>query len=171
MTDLEDLWPNVESAAPDNPGPLLVVAGWCEENDEPSLAYALKWCAGHQKRPWKRSTVRRPWRWIRQQSRYVKLSKKAVERLSYAIIPTAIFDQDDDYPNACFINFSGSVDAYRELSLWLIKARRDVEIPTIVIPPQPEIVKLDPLTCAMCGIMRSRDVVTCPVCRSDEVKK
>src|SRR5262245_39865186 len=69
--DLESLWPGVEAALPDNPGPLLIAAEWGDENNESDLAYLLKWCAGHGKRPHRRTdVVRWPWRWIRRQSSY-----------------------------------------------------------------------------------------------------
>lgn len=172
MTTLEDLWLGVEMAGPDNPGPLLVAADAADEEGKPLLAYALRWCAGHQKRPEHRVHISRfPWRWMREQKDYRRLSKVQARKLAFAILPRQVFDSGiGQVPDAWVEDFQVSIGAYQDLGAALGYLRQVVEVPKIVLPPQPEIVRTNPLTCAQCGIMRSRDVEICPVCYSTEVR-
>lgn len=167
---LEELWDGVETAAPDNPAPLLVAADAADEEDKPELAYALRWCAGHKKRPHKRLGISRfPWRWIRHQGYYRTISRKAVGLLSFAILPQPVFDAMPNWKSGEWCaDLRGSTYAYDFLAVALVNLREVVEVPSIVLPPAPVVVRTDPMTCAACGILRARHVEVCPVCKSNE---
>lgn len=171
LATLESLWPGVEAAPPDDPGPLVVCADWCDANDKPALAYALRWCAGHEKRPYKRGDVIRfPWLWMRWQSRYAGISRRELGRRAAAIIHPCVYDESNS--ELYEVIYKNSLDAYSSLAVWLSNVRGAVEVPTIVLPPAPQVVASGPqvvasgpLACARCGVLRDRTVLDCPVCR------
>lgn len=171
MTTLEDLWPGVEQAPPDKPGPLLVAADWFDENDKPELAYALTWCAGHGKRPLVRTDVAKwRFRWVRRQEsyKYGTISGAALRRLDYAVVPYFLFAAHrEDFWKA---DFSTALWAYEWLGTALRCLRNVVEVPTIIRPPAPQIIASGPaplelVTCGVCGIVRGAGVIACPFCR------
>lgn len=169
---LEELWPGVEAAKPDDPAPLLVCADLCDERNKPSLAYALRWCAAHKRRPFRRADVSRiPWQWIRDQKRYATgglLSLRKVANRREAVLSPLVFAAGniDESQHS----LSSQLGAYHWVAAALAKLRAVVEMRDIVLPPQPAIIRTDPLTCSQCGIMRERSRLECPVCRSVEVK-
>lgn len=170
MTTLEDLWPGVEAAAPDNPAPLLVCADCCDESGEPQLAFALRWCAGHGKRPHRRPEVRRwPWRWIRENAQRPKsVTQTAVRSMQHCVLSQWIFAVAR-HPTWC-IDHSQARWAYNWLANQLWTLRGVVEIPNVVLPP-PTVLPTGPVQCAGCGVLRARDRLDCPVCRSTEVTR
>lgn len=164
------LWTGVEEAGPENPQPLLVCADWCDENGNPALAYALRWSAAHKRRPYRRTdVVRHPWQWIRDQKRYFgNLSLRKVEGRKHAVLAPLVFAAGNlDRSDLCLETQYAS---YVWLGFALERLRKVVEMRDIVIPPQPAIVRLGPVTCSQCGIVRERERTACPVCGSGEVK-
>jgi hypothetical protein len=173
VTTLDDLWPGIESAAPDSPGPLVVAADCADEEGLGTLAYALRWAAGHSKRPLRRAGISRfPWRWIRAQASYRSLSKKALVSLAPCVVPQPVFDAmpNRDHRGEWCLDLRDSTAAYEYLASALAQLRAAVEVPAIVVPPQPSLVAMGPVECAACGILRSRGRLDCPVCGSSEVK-
>ena len=170
MTTLTELWPGVESAPPDNPVPLLVCADCCDESDKPTLAYALRWCAAHKRRPHRRTdVVREPWQWIRDQKRYDGgLSLRKVQQRRPAVLSALVFSAAG--LNANQHSVATQLIAYYWIASALDRIRKVVEMREIVLPLQPAIVRLGPVTCAQCGIVRERERVACPVCYSTDVK-
>ncbi len=168
-TALGDLWPGVENSAPDDPAPLLVAADKADEEGDPRLAYALRWCAGKRRRPYRRGNiVRRPWVWLRDQSSYRHISSKEVQRREACILPRCVFDEWGD--DTCENEFKTAQHAYDQLALCIGNVREAIEVPTIVLPPAPQIVATGPVECQRCGILRARTVLDCPVCKSNEVR-
>jgi hypothetical protein len=169
--DFRILWQNVERAVWNDPVPLLVCADYCDEQDKQSIGYALRWCAGHKRRPSHRNVKRHPWHWIRQQYRYgSSISKVELSGRAFAVVPRVLFDvQEYDHWRA---SFSTQMDAYRWLAEGLRRLRSVVEVPAIVLPPAPVVVHPEAATvmCAQCGVVRDRGILDCWVCKSSEVK-
>lgn len=166
MNQLADFWPGIESAEPDSPAPLLVCADWCDENEQPNLAFALRWCAARGRRPFRRVEVKRhPWEWLREQSRYTGLAKTQVAARAAAVLPRLIFDNlDHNRGHSHTYAYKGSLGAYSELAAALAGIHAALDLPTITVTARPEILRADPITCEGCGVMRARVVELCPVC-------
>jgi hypothetical protein len=170
---LEELWPGVKAAAPDDPAPLLVAADKCDEVGKPDLAYALRWCAGKKRRPFLAKKAigggrRDAWQWFTDWKLTTFLLPREVKVRKPAILPAIVFTAGRyEHP---WIMWANVQRAYDWLGFALANLRVVVEVPNIVLPPQPEIVRAGPVTCAACGIMRDRDKLDCPVCKSSEVK-
>lgn len=173
--EIAHLWGAVESAAPNDPLPLLIVADRCAElhplfpkGGWADFEFTLRWCAGRERRPYRTSQVKFPWCWVCDRDRYRRLSRPEVQRRKYAVLPRELFqiENGDAESNSWRTNF----DAYESLNRCLRRLRRILAAPTVTIPPSPEVVKAGPVTCATCGLMRARTKFDCPVCRSSEVQ-
>lgn len=84
---LADLWHAVELASPTDPFPLLLAADRCvelhdrePENGWDELGFALRWCAGRNRRPVKTKYVRHPWLWICERQRHSAFNKAELKR-------------------------------------------------------------------------------------------
>jgi hypothetical protein len=169
MTSLEDLWPGVITAPPDDPGPLLVMADFCDANDLPQLAYGLKWCAGHRKRPYLRHDVRRyPFSWLRRQYRYQRLNPSGIRHRTPSILPVPVFEAiPNRAPDSYCEEYANGKSPYIELAIALATLREIVEVPLIVLPPVPQIVRSEMILCEKCGVFRSSAFPLCTVCKTD----
>ncbi len=173
--DLESLWPGVEAAAPDNPGPLVVAAGWCEENGEHELSYALMWCAGHRKRPWFRADLaRKRWEWYKAgRGVWHSMTKTQAKERAAAFLPRTLWELKGFSRNlsGSWQSWRQSINAYRDLAFVLAGMRMIVEYPGFTATrPVINLTGSSHAVCARCGIMRDCSVLDCPVCKSSEVK-
>lgn len=172
--EIAELWPAVEQAAPNDPLPLLVCADRCAElcasdtgKQWDHIEFALRWCAGRNRRPYRTNLVRTPWTWMRLQSYYYGASGAELRRREPSVIPASIFNKS--MGESWEQRFKFSYFAYAALSDWLALVRADLSAPTLTLMPPPEVVRTGPVACAACGLMRARGKVECPVCRSTEV--
>lgn len=168
---LYDFMPAVEAAKPDDPQPLLVAADWCDENGKARLAYALKWCAGKGKRPFRRTDVqRRPWLWYcHSRALETALGKRTFRARGAAILSGVFHDVMKAPIGPRWVDFPTLAEAYQWLGEGLAILRQLIEVPQIIIPPQPQVVRLGPVTCAKCGALRGREFLECFACKSTEV--
>lgn len=168
MSDFPALWSGVEQARADDPAPLLVCADWCDEHQKVDLAYSLKWCAGKKRRPYLRTDVsRNKWQWYENGRRFRDSFTKAQRQDRVAAVLQPVFfvcaaSRSDDWR----ASFATGLDAYSWLAETLANLRKAVEVPDIVLPPQPDIARIDPVVCDSCGVMRGRHVTACPVCHA-----
>lgn len=173
--EIAALWPSVEQAAPNDPLPLLVCADRCAELNASDtgkrwdhIEFALRWCAGRSRRPYRTKLVRRPWSWTRLQVWSRGTSNAELRRREPSVIPASVFDKS--MVDAWEYGFKDSYFAYAALCDWLALVRADLSAPTLTLPSPPEVVKAGPVTCAACGILRARGKLECPLCRSSEVQ-
>ncbi|VTT96550.1 unnamed protein product [Gemmataceae bacterium] len=159
----------VERAGPKDPQPLLRLADWCQDHDRHGWAFAMRWCAGMETRPFFRPDVKRfPWEWLRSQNQYHRLSGPQVRARAAATLPAVVFDAMDDTDR------SDPIAAYSEC-LWAYKALTsalaDLTL-ILAIPDLPATVtkpaEVELACCRGCGVARNKYVATCPVCKLTE---
>lgn len=163
---LTNFWPAVETAGVDDPQPLLVAADWYDENEKPDLAHFLKWCAGKRKRPFRRTEViRKPWTWWCWTKRSEgEMGPKRFKHRHAAFLQYIFFDamKSNHEPEG----FATCHEAYVWGAEALKRLRSVVDVPNIVVPPQPQVIRLEHLSCERCGLIRTAATVTCPVCKT-----
>jgi len=176
--EIADLWPAVEQAAPDDPLPLLVAADKCAElhaaTNPPwwvsQLEFALRWCAGRNRRPVKTGYVRHEWMWIckRKKGQYRTVTGGQLKRDECCVLPRLVFEA---FAGTCeFDRWRTSFTAYDYLMKGLEDLGAALRAPKLTLPPPPEVVRAAPVTCASCGVMRARTRFQCPVCHSNEIQ-
>lgn len=156
----------IETGDPADRTALLVFADWCDEHEKPDFAYALRWCAGRGRRPYKRhDVIRYPWQWVREQKTYRGMTKAELRARSGAILPQAVFDAMKEPGEEGMITFSyrDLKAAYEYLSRGLSRLREAVAYPDLP-PAVPRKSTVDLTTCPACGLARSAKVEACPVC-------
>lgn len=171
MSDFDALFANVEKAGPDEPQPLLVMADWCQDHDEPHWSYALKWCAGHRRRPFRRHDVlKQQWVWVRRQKAYRSLTRAELAVRASAVLPAVVFDHLGGWYSGDVwqATYMGARPAYLALVKSLQQLRMTLDVPDL----PPELVRpteVELTVCRQCGISRAKFVELCPVCKSPEV--
>lgn len=151
MNDFESLWRAVELSLPNDPAALCACADFIEEErpyiaDKLELAYALKWCAGHRKRPWFRSDLaRKRWEWYRGTGNLTNLTGRQKKERGAAMLPRYLWNLTavKDGMTGGWDVRKTSLGSYRALGRALAALRSVVEVPNIVAPPQP-VIELPP---------------------------
>jgi len=172
MTDLEAMWPAVESSAPGDPTPLLVAADWLgdhpDERTEP-LEFALRWCAGNRKRAHRRTDVLKPqWGWVKEKARYQRLTKAEVRERAAAVVPAVLYDHLAHPLELEWSWWTSGQAAYFGLASALATLRAVVAVPDLVLPPPRVVQAPGVVTCVGCGIVRGGDRKECPVCHATD---
>lgn len=170
-SDFSTLLLACEFAPAEEATPFLVAADWCDEHDLGKWAYALRWCGGRKRRPFKRTDVRRrPWQWVADKNRYSSLSRSEARARSAAILPLSVWSAiPGDPTTADTRDYATFRDATAAIVDATSKLRADVAVPDL--PPvvvKPAAVKL--VTCRECGIARNEITAYCFVCKATEVK-